>query len=52
MNNVKITAEELVEKGIDAYDKGRIIEAIECFDQAIEIEPQLIKAWKFKNRIA
>ncbi|AEF95692.1 tetratricopeptide repeat protein [Methanotorris igneus] len=42
-------AVEWYNKGWDLQDSGKYLEAIECYDKALEIEPDFVEAWNNKG---
>jgi len=38
-------ATDWIKKGADLHRQGRFDEAIECYDKAIELDPELVTAW-------
>ncbi len=44
------TAMDWLDKGLLLYNQSKYDEAIEAYDRAIEIDPQLVFAWLFKGR--
>ena len=45
------TAKEWNDKGRALCERGKYEEAIECFDKAIEINPDFVCAWHGKGRV-
>ena len=43
------TAKEWIEKGYVLNDQGKYLEAIECFNKALEIDPEYAEAWNNKG---
>ena len=43
------TAEEWTNKGLDYAIEGKYVQAIQCYDEAIRINPDLAMAWNNKG---
>jgi tetratricopeptide (TPR) repeat protein len=43
-------AEELNEQGLDCFYEGKYDEALECFEKALELNPEYAAAWDGKGR--
>ncbi len=44
-------AEVWVSKGLALAKSGRLQDALECFDRASELRPDLAQAWSFKGTV-
>lgn len=46
---VNVDAEDLIEQGMSLHENGKLEDAIECYDMAIDIDPLSYPAWELKG---